>query len=95
MFYVYVYSPCWCFSLPTFFRFSVLIVYFQSEEIEEICANFKFSEVKQNLDSNPQYNTYYLILREVRHDVVIERYKTGTQTEISSFFKTVSIVLSM
>jgi hypothetical protein len=61
---------------------------------EETCANFKFSEVKQNLnsivsfvDSNPQCNEYYLTLVEMRKDVVKEQYKRGTQTKISSFYK--------
>jgi hypothetical protein len=32
-------------------------------------------------------NTYYLMLKEVKQDVVKEQYKIGTQTKITSFFK--------
>jgi hypothetical protein len=52
------------------------------EEEEETYAKFKFSEVKQNLDSSinfvdsdPQYNKYYLMLMDVKQDVVKELYK--------------------
>jgi hypothetical protein len=45
----------------------------------------KFSEVKQNLDSvisfvdsNPQYNKYYLMMREMRQGIVKEQFKRGT-----------------
>jgi hypothetical protein len=44
----------------------------EDEAKEETCAKFKFSEVKQNLDSvisfvdpNPQHNKYYPMLREM------------------------------
>jgi hypothetical protein len=47
--------------------------------------------VKQTLDSsvnfvdyNPQYNKYYLMLREMRQDVVREQYKIGTKTKLNS-----------
>jgi hypothetical protein len=74
----------------------------EDEKKEETCAKLKFLEVKQNLDSiissvdsNPQYSTYYLKLREIRQDVAKEQYKRGRQTEISSFLNTVTIILSM
>jgi hypothetical protein len=74
----------------------------EDENKEEKCGKFKFSEVKQNLDPiisfvdfNPQYNKYYLMLREMRQDVVKEQYKRGTQAEISLFSNTGSIILSM
>jgi hypothetical protein len=68
-----------------------------------ICNNsdncFIFSEIKQNLDSvisfvdsNPQYNKYYLILMKMTQDVLKEQYK-DTETKISSYFKTVSVIL--
>jgi hypothetical protein len=66
----------------------------QDEKKEETCAKLKFSGVKQNFDSiisfvdcNPQYNKYYLMLREMRLDVVKEQYKRGTRSKISSCFK--------
>jgi hypothetical protein len=39
------------------------------------------------VDADTQYNKYYLMPKEMRQDVVIEQYKRGTQTKISSFFK--------
>jgi hypothetical protein len=52
----------------------------EGEKKEEICAKFKFSEVKENLDfsisfvdSNPQDNKYYLMLREVTQDLMEEQ----------------------
>jgi hypothetical protein len=67
----------------------------------ETCARFKFSEVKQNLDSiisfvdsDRQYNKRYLMLREMGQDVAREQHNRGTQTKIISFLNTVSIILS-
>jgi hypothetical protein len=37
--------------------------------------------------SDSQHNKYYLMLREMRQDVVKEQYKRGTQTKVSSFLK--------
>jgi hypothetical protein len=66
----------------------------EDERKEETCGKFRFSDVKQNLvsiisfvDCNPQYNKYYLMLKEMRQDVVKEHYKRGTQPKTSSFFK--------
>jgi hypothetical protein len=67
-----------------------------SEEYEEegkaICMKFIFSNMKQNLgsiisfmDTNPKYNKYYQMLREVSQDVVKEQYKRRTQTKTNSF----------
>jgi hypothetical protein len=39
------------------------------------------------VDSSPHYNRYYLMLRELRQNVVKEQYKRGTQVEISSLYK--------
>jgi hypothetical protein len=62
----------------------------EGEKREETRTKFKFSKMKQNVDSivnfvdsNSQYNEYYLILREMRQDVVKEQNKRGIQTKIS------------
>jgi hypothetical protein len=78
----------------------------QAEEDEEnkikIFAKLRFSEVKQTLDfiisftdSNPQYNKYYLMLREMRRDVIKEQHKKVTQNQNKlTFLNAVSIILS-
>jgi hypothetical protein len=54
--------------------------YEEDEKKEYTCEKFKLSEVKQNMDfvisfvdSHPQYIRYYLMLRDVRQDVVTEQ----------------------
>jgi hypothetical protein len=51
----------------------------EDEKKEETYAKFTFSDVKPILDSiisfvisSPQYNKYYLMVREIRQDIVKE-----------------------
>jgi hypothetical protein len=64
----------------------------EDKKKEQACAEFRFSEVKQNLDSSfvdsyPQCKKYCLMLKEVVQDLLDGQYKIGTQTKINLFFK--------
>jgi hypothetical protein len=47
------------------------------------------------VDSNPQHHKCYLILKEIRQDVVEEQYKRGTETKISTYLNTVSVIQNL